>query len=218
MLRKSTRRPGVLPARVNQLTEWGEWDAVAQIFEELGLDVRRMGTDLAFQRALFLAHVGRVSEAIPIMEQVRLLEPLLDHPINVMGYLYLFAGRPAEAIAEFEQLWRGGDSVPRFTAMTGLGLALSARSEESIPVWLDRVRQVGELPEIEGFAEAMSRARDEPEAASAWLRALSAASRSSSHQGSARISSPSCRAPAQSWLRSMIRRRRSRAGWRPLRQ
>jgi hypothetical protein len=54
--------------------------------------------------------------------------------------------------------------------MTGLGLALSARSEESIPVWLDRVRQVGELPEIEGFAEAMSRARDEPEAASAWLR------------------------------------------------
>jgi TolB-like protein/DNA-binding winged helix-turn-helix (wHTH) protein len=162
--------PGVLPARVNQLTEWGEWDAVAQIFEELGLDVRRMGTDLAFQRALFLAHVGRVSEAIPIMEQVRLLEPLLDHPINVMGYLYLFAGRPAEAIAEFEQLWRGGDSVPRFTAMTGLGLALSARSEESIPVWLDRVRQVGELPEIEGFAEAMSRARDEPEAASAWLR------------------------------------------------
>ena len=42
----------------------------------------------------------------------------------------------------------------------------------------------------------------------------SVASRSSSHQGSARISSPSSAAAGQSSSRSSMRSRRSRAGWR----
>lgn len=114
-------------------TQAGRWLEAARIFEQMDASFSRYGMTLqaAELRGVFLMHVGRVREAVPVLERARAEEPLLTSVAIYLGLARLIDG---DYSAAFDEIDRGlaleGPDLPFFRS--GLAIALNMRDRAQI--------------------------------------------------------------------------------------
>jgi TolB-like protein/tetratricopeptide (TPR) repeat protein len=82
----------------------------------------------------FLAGIGRDSEALPIAERVRALDPLSVLPRMNLGIIHFLAGRYEKAVAEVQQVLEIDANFARAYAFIAGALTLQERHDEAIAV------------------------------------------------------------------------------------
>jgi TolB-like protein/Tfp pilus assembly protein PilF/tRNA A-37 threonylcarbamoyl transferase component Bud32 len=109
---------------VGQIKLWLDWDwsAARREFEQ-GISLNSSSALAHNQYAMYLATVGRVSDAIAEVKRALDLDPLSPIVNSDLGWYLLYAGQQAEAIAQFRKtLNLDSNSV---SAHRGLGIASS---------------------------------------------------------------------------------------------
>jgi len=122
--------PSLAEAHVSlgQIKMWIDWDwsAARREFEQ-GISLNPQSALAHNQYGLYLATVGRVSDAITEVKRALDLDALSPIINSDMGWYQLFAGQHADAIAQFRKtLNLDSNSV---SAHRGLGIALSAAGQ-----------------------------------------------------------------------------------------
>ena len=127
--------PALAEAHVSlgQIKLWLDWDwsAARREFEQ-GISLNPSSALAHNQYAMYLATVGRVSDAIAEVKRALDLDALSPIVNSDLGWYLLYAGQQAEAIAQFRKtLNLDSNSV---SAHRGLGIALSeaAQHDEAI--------------------------------------------------------------------------------------
>jgi TolB-like protein len=164
----------------NPRAGWAERVVLAKL-EQRWSDVQEMlgpltGKELVendvhtFHYAYFLYDVGRVREAIPLMEHWLRVHPQSQGAAVGLASMYSAQGRYDEAFAAAERaLETGGYSD--ISAITGNTVALCADDQEQLAKWLPRRLQHTEKEAIE-LLQAMSETLDDRLAALAALRTV----------------------------------------------
>jgi tetratricopeptide (TPR) repeat protein len=124
-------------------------------------------------RGTFLVFVGRLREAVPLLERARAENPFEPNIAGYLGYVYAAGGDFDAAFAEIERgLALDGPDTPLRRA--GLILALNHQDRRAID---ERVRASPELP------AALARLLDTPAEAAAEIRRMAAAASSPIEKG-----------------------------------
>ncbi len=148
-------------------TRRGHWLAAARTFERAVASYSRYGmADQAWgPRGTFLVFVGRLREAVPLLERARAENPFEPNIAGYLGYTYAAGGDYDAAFAEIERgLALDAPDTPLRRA--GLILALNKQDRRAIE---ERVRASSELP------AALARLLDTPAEAAVELRRMAAA-------------------------------------------
>ncbi len=132
---------------LGQIKLWLDWDwpAARREFKQ-GIALNPASALAHNQYAMYLATVGRVSDAIAEVRRALELDPLSPIVNSDLGWYLLFAGQHAEAIAQFRKtLEFDSNSV---SAHRGSGIALSeaGQHDEAITELKRALAAVGEQP------------------------------------------------------------------------
>jgi tetratricopeptide (TPR) repeat protein len=125
--------------------------------------------DLIRAYSAFLLRVGRIQDAIPLLERVRSLLPYSSSPARLLAGAYVDVGRFEEGMAEAERAFEN-EGFERWDIETGIVSALAADNREHLLKWLTRADQF--LPESGYFVTAMTESLDDSEAALTRLREM----------------------------------------------
>jgi hypothetical protein len=123
-----------------------------------------------FFYAYLLYDVGRVDEAVPLMEHWERLHPGGPGTHGGLAAMYAAQERYDEAFAEVEAAYASGRYL-EFNALAGVVVALCANDREQLSRWMELVRthSEGEGP---GFWQGIENTLDDSLAALAFLRTL----------------------------------------------
>ena len=160
---------------IKLLLDW-DWPAAEKSFTT-GLSLNPASALAHTQYAMYLATVGRVSDAIAEVRRAQDLDPLSPIVNSDLGWYLLYAGNVGEAVTQFRKtLEFDANSV---SAHRGLGIALSQQGQHDDA--LGHLKQALDLSEKSpvvlghiGAAYAAAGKRAEAEAASRDLESLSA--------------------------------------------
>ena len=165
--------PHVLLYTGIQETRRGRWLEAAAIYKQLEASYARHGmTHQSWApRGIFLVFVGRVREALPLLERARAEEPLGPGIAAYLSLAYAIDGNFAGALAETD---RGLNlETPDFNFLrTGVLTALNKRDSVEID------KRVHALPDSEPRSHLhhrLARLQDAPASAAAEIRRLAAA-------------------------------------------
>jgi len=159
--------PGVLLLTVviqNKKKQWSEIEKTLNRGE--GMD-RSSNGDLIRAYSGFLLRVGRIQEAIPLLERVRNLLPLSSGTSRLLGDVYVIQGRIEEGFAEAERAFEI-EGFESWDVASGVLIALSTDDRDQLLKWLARAEQY--IPESRHMVIAMTEMLDDHEAALDWLR------------------------------------------------
>lgn len=115
----------------------------------------------------FLLRMGRIHEAIPLVERSRVLMPYSSIVGRMLGTMYTIEGRPQEGFAELERAFEL-EGFESWDVEFGLLAALSTDNKDELQKWLNRAQQhpTGSRDLIAAMTEFL----DDHEAALDWLR------------------------------------------------
>ena len=144
----------------------GQWSEIEKTLARGdGLDTSTDG-DLIKVYCGFLLRMGRIQEAIPLLERVRSLLPFSSSAARALAYAYVNQGRFEEGFAEAERSLEL-DGFEIWDAENGLHLALDVDDRELLLKWLARAEQY--IPQARHLHSAMKEHLDDREVALAWL-------------------------------------------------
>ena len=144
-----------------------KWSEVENILNRgTGLNASTNG-DLVKIYGGFLLSVGRVGEAVTVLERARNLLPFSSSTARRLAEAYVNQGRVAEGFAEAEHAFEL-DGFESEDVMQGMLLALSVDDRGLLLKWMERAEQY--MPECRHLLEAMNELLDDHEAALTWLR------------------------------------------------
>jgi TolB-like protein/DNA-binding winged helix-turn-helix (wHTH) protein len=150
-----------------QYLDW-QWAEVEKTMDRgAGLELST-DFDLLFGWTAFLQHVGRLREAIPLIERMRRLNPYSNGAARSLARAYVIAGRTEEGIAEAERAFELEGFKTRAVG-TGLSIALWIGDRDLLQTWLARAEQY--MPRSRELNAAMAAKLDDPNAAIGYLRA-----------------------------------------------
>lgn len=115
----------------------------------------------------FLLRVGRIREAIPLLERERHLLPYSSTIARVLGSAYIIQDRTEEGFAETERSFEI-EGFESWDVEIGMLTTLSTPDREVLLKWMERAEQY--MPESRQLIVAMRDFLDDPEAALDWLR------------------------------------------------
>jgi TolB-like protein/DNA-binding winged helix-turn-helix (wHTH) protein len=142
----------------------GHWLEAASIFERLEASYLRYG--IAHKglepRGVFLVFVGRLREAIPVLEHARAEEPLVRGVASYLALAYTVDGHFREALAEIDRGLELEDAADMPFLRAGLLIALSAQDRVEIH------KRLGAMPPTELLG--LTRFVDAPAGAAAQIR------------------------------------------------
>lgn len=144
-------------------TQAGRWLDAARIFEQLDASFLRYGMtpQAAEIRGVFLMHVGRVREAVRVLERARAEEPLLPSVAQYLALARTIDGDYSAAFAEIDRGLALEDPDMPFLR-SGIAIALNMRDRAQIHA------RIGALPSSE--RRGLSPYVDAPEGAAAAIR------------------------------------------------
>jgi TolB-like protein/DNA-binding winged helix-turn-helix (wHTH) protein len=149
-----------------QYVDW-QWAGVEETMDRgAGLELST-DFDLLFGWTAFLNHIGRLREAIPLMERMRRLNPYSNGTARSLARAYVIAGRTEEGIAEAERAFEL-DGFKTRAVGTGLSIALWIDDRDLLQTWLARAEQY--MPRSRELNAAMAATLDDPGGAIAYLR------------------------------------------------
>ena len=148
----------------NKKQQWSEVEKTLNRGE--GLDLSSNG-DLIRVYCGFLFRVGRIREAIPLLERVRRLSPYTSGTARLLGSAYVNQGRFEEGFAEAERAFEL-EGFESWDVASGMIDALATDDRDLLLKWLSRAEQY--MPESRHLVVAMTELLDDREAALAWLR------------------------------------------------
>ena len=123
-----------------------------------------------FQYAYILYQVGRVQDAIQLMEHWRRLHPTGQGTHGGLAVMYTAQERYEEAFASVERAYERGGYWD-ISALAGVIVALSANDRAQLSRWMERVIEHSE-DDGPPFWRAMKATLDDPLAALAYLRSV----------------------------------------------
>jgi TolB-like protein/DNA-binding winged helix-turn-helix (wHTH) protein len=149
-----------------QYVTW-QWSEVERTMDGgAGLEVSS-NFDLLFGWVGFLNRVGRIREAVPLLERMRRLNPYSPGAAMALSGAYSTQGRMEEALSEAERAFEL-DGFKSWTVDNGLRLALFINDLDLVRKWLARAEQY--MPEDLELLVAMRENLEDREAALAWLQ------------------------------------------------
>jgi arylsulfatase A-like enzyme/Flp pilus assembly protein TadD len=125
------------------------------------------------ERALVLARVGRVDEAVEAEERAIALNPVLPEPYNHRGVLLASRGRPDAALPDFDKAIALDPNNARAWNNRANALRALGRREESAVAYRNAARLApGDADPLNGLGVLAVEAGDLPSAASSFARVL----------------------------------------------
>lgn len=115
----------------------------------------------------FLLRMGRIREAIPLVERLRVLMPYSSIVARMLGTMYMIEERTEEGFSELERAFEL-DGFESWDVEFGVLAALSTDNKDELQKWLARARQY--MTDSRPFFRTMTEHLDDHEAALAWLR------------------------------------------------
>jgi TolB-like protein/DNA-binding winged helix-turn-helix (wHTH) protein len=123
--------------------------------------------DLLFAWAGFLHRVGRVHEALPIVERMHRINPYSPGATRALAWVNALHGRVEEGLDWAEKAYQL-DGFKAWAVENGLRIALWSNDHQEIRKWLRRAEE--HVPESRALFPAMAATLDDRLAALAWLR------------------------------------------------
>lgn len=115
----------------------------------------------------FLLRMGRIQEAIPLVERIRVLMPYSSIVARMLGTMYMIEERPQEGFAELERAFEL-EGFESWDVEFGLLATLSTDNRDELQKWLKRAQQY--MTNSRPLIAAMTEHLDDHEAALDWLR------------------------------------------------
>ena len=125
--------------------------------------------DMLFEKGMFLYTVGRIRDAMPLMERQRRISPLGPGTAGILAHIYLAQSRMEEALAECEHAYRVGGWVG-YTVVTCVVVAMASGDRGALETWLERIVAEHPVPRHQQLFAAMAENLDDRPAALALLR------------------------------------------------
>jgi TolB-like protein len=148
----------------NKKQQWSEVEKTLKRGE--GMDHSSNG-DLIRAYCAFLFRVGRIQEAIPLLERVRNLLPFNSGTARLLGATYVIQGRIEEGFAEAERAFEI-EGFESWDVGNGILITLSTDDRDHLLKWLERAEIY--IPESRHLVMAMIELLDDHETALDWLR------------------------------------------------
>lgn len=144
-----------------------QWSDVEKTLKHgTGLNTSTNG-DLIRTYGGFLLRVGRIREAVTVLERARSILPFSSVTARILAHAYVGSGRIEEGFAEAERAFEL-DGFEQDDVERGLLLALSVDDREILLKWMARAEQY--IPDSRHMLDAMRETLDDHDAAIAWLR------------------------------------------------
>ncbi len=153
-------------------TRRGDWLGGAQYFQRLEkvLAERGMSAESAGPRGIFLLVVGRVREAIPVLESARAHDPLAPAYAGFLGMAYLAKGDYASALREVDRGLQL-DGLREGLLDFGMSTALASGDRSELERRLDAITD--QVPAA-AIHRRLAKFLDDPESAAPQIRAIAA--------------------------------------------
>jgi len=114
-----------------------------------------------------LLRVGRIHEAIPLLERARDLTPFSSKTSRMLASAYMIAGNVDKALSETERSF-DLEGFEIWDVENGMLIALSAADRDNLIKWLLRAEQY--MPKSRPLIDAMSLSLNDSDSALDWLR------------------------------------------------
>lgn len=160
----------VLATLVNMYAEHSQYTAAEQVIARLGPLQSITDPLLLFHVGIARVHMGRVSEALPLLERAQLLDrDQFAHYKRMFGLALLLNGRTNDALAMYESAWGNNDVLRGVCSQQGVAAALVSDDPRLVRKWLMRAQEFNEAGKARIY-QAMETYLDDRLAALAFLR------------------------------------------------